>query len=189
MGCSPEDLPEAMNDREKWRERVRDIRATSMTWSWRWWWLFKMLCIFLVQVKLIFTVFQFKNFPQCIVPIKVLIQGVSEVFAYVNVDKFTKRRVIPNYFSISISSSSIWVIIIIVTYLDECAGPPTITPTLRAGVHWDHILLSHLISAVFEGFPCSWLYKDLYLGHVWSYCQIRAGGTLPRWRNYLHPRQ
>ena len=22
-GCSPEDLPEAINDREKWRERVR----------------------------------------------------------------------------------------------------------------------------------------------------------------------
>ena len=36
-GCSPEDLPEAMNDREKWRERVRDIRAGSMTW---WWWPF-----------------------------------------------------------------------------------------------------------------------------------------------------
>ena len=34
MGCSPEDLPEAMNDREKWRERVRDIRATSTTWWW-----------------------------------------------------------------------------------------------------------------------------------------------------------
>ena len=29
MGCSPEDLPEAMNDREKWQERVRDIRASS----------------------------------------------------------------------------------------------------------------------------------------------------------------
>ena len=29
-GCSPEDLPEAMNDREKWRERVRDIRASDM---------------------------------------------------------------------------------------------------------------------------------------------------------------
>ena len=29
-GCSPEDLPEAMNDREKWRERVRDIRASGM---------------------------------------------------------------------------------------------------------------------------------------------------------------
>ena len=30
-GCCPEDLPEAMNDREKWRERLRDIRETSKT--------------------------------------------------------------------------------------------------------------------------------------------------------------
>ena len=28
-GCCPEDLPKAMNDREDWRERVWDIRATS----------------------------------------------------------------------------------------------------------------------------------------------------------------
>ena len=34
--CCPEDLPRAMNDREEWRERVRDIRATSAIW---WWWL------------------------------------------------------------------------------------------------------------------------------------------------------
>ena len=34
-GCSPEDLPEAMNNREKWRERVRDIYASGTTW---WWW-------------------------------------------------------------------------------------------------------------------------------------------------------
>ena len=34
-GCCPEDLPKAMDDREEWRERVRDIRATSTTW---WWW-------------------------------------------------------------------------------------------------------------------------------------------------------
>ena len=33
-GCCPEDLPRAMNDREEWRERVRDIRATSATWWW-----------------------------------------------------------------------------------------------------------------------------------------------------------
>ena len=39
-GSSPEDLPEAMNDREKWCERVRDIRAGSTTW---WWWLFYIL--------------------------------------------------------------------------------------------------------------------------------------------------
>ena len=31
-GCSPEDLPEAMNDKEKWRERVRDIHACGTTW-------------------------------------------------------------------------------------------------------------------------------------------------------------
>ena len=29
-GCSPEDLPEAMKDWEKWRERVRDIRAIRL---------------------------------------------------------------------------------------------------------------------------------------------------------------
>ena len=38
-GCSPEDLPEAMNDREKWRERVRDIRASGTTWWW-WWYIY-----------------------------------------------------------------------------------------------------------------------------------------------------
>ena len=32
--CNPEDLPEAMNDREEWRERVRDIRTGGTT---RWW--------------------------------------------------------------------------------------------------------------------------------------------------------
>ena len=30
-GCSPEDLPETMNDREKWRERVSNIRARGTT--------------------------------------------------------------------------------------------------------------------------------------------------------------
>ena len=33
--CCPEDLPEARNNRENWRERVRDIRASGTTW---WWW-------------------------------------------------------------------------------------------------------------------------------------------------------
>ena len=36
-GWSPEELPGAMNDREKWLERVRDIRASCTTWWW--WWL------------------------------------------------------------------------------------------------------------------------------------------------------
>ena len=61
-GCSPEDLPEAMNDREKWLERVRDICATSTTWWW-WWWLWylwrfwttillRLLCL---QIKTLFS--------------------------------------------------------------------------------------------------------------------------------------
>ena len=32
MGCSREDLPDVMNDRKKWRERVRDIHAGGTTW-------------------------------------------------------------------------------------------------------------------------------------------------------------
>ena len=36
-GCNPEDLPKAMNDRETWRERARDIRASQTSWWW-WWW-------------------------------------------------------------------------------------------------------------------------------------------------------
>ena len=43
--CNPEDLPEAMNDREKWRERARDIRASGTTW---WWW-----CMYEVDYTLI----------------------------------------------------------------------------------------------------------------------------------------
>ena len=42
-GCCPEDLPRAMNDREEWRERVRDIRATSTIWWW--WWCHKAVWI------------------------------------------------------------------------------------------------------------------------------------------------
>ena len=41
-GCNPEDLPKVMNDREKWRERVRDIRAGSTTWWW-WWYMHDIL--------------------------------------------------------------------------------------------------------------------------------------------------
>ena len=37
-GRNPEDLPEAMNDRETWRERVRDIRTCGTA---SWWWYIK----------------------------------------------------------------------------------------------------------------------------------------------------
>ena len=50
-GYSPEDMPEAMNDREKWRERVRDIHANCTTWRW-WLLLFHSLWVFYTKVFL-----------------------------------------------------------------------------------------------------------------------------------------
>ena len=36
-GCSPENLPKAMNDREGWWERFRDIRADGTKRRWDEW--------------------------------------------------------------------------------------------------------------------------------------------------------
>ena len=36
--CEDVTLPEAMNNRQEWRERVRDIYADGTTRGWRWWW-------------------------------------------------------------------------------------------------------------------------------------------------------
>ena len=49
-GCSPEDLPRAMNDREKWWERVRDIRASGTTW----WWIYIYIYIYIYVWKYIY---------------------------------------------------------------------------------------------------------------------------------------
>ena len=43
-GCSPEDLQEAMTNREKWRDRVRDICTSDTTWWW-WWWTFSRVLV------------------------------------------------------------------------------------------------------------------------------------------------
>ena len=48
-GCSPEDLPKAMDDSEVWRKRVRNIRADSRTWWWWWWWYF-LIYLSLIEV-------------------------------------------------------------------------------------------------------------------------------------------
>ena len=73
-GCNPQDQQEAMNDREMWRERVRDIRASRM--SWWWWWLYLLhiscflihiifsglYCIFLQMYFLVYLVFSCSYF-------------------------------------------------------------------------------------------------------------------------------
>ena len=43
-GCNPKDLPEVMNDREKWREMVKDIRAGGTSWWW-WWYIYICVCV------------------------------------------------------------------------------------------------------------------------------------------------
>ena len=53
-GCCPEDLPRAMNDREEWRERVRDIRAASTIWWW-WWYSLPLLISFSLKIYFICT--------------------------------------------------------------------------------------------------------------------------------------
>ena len=61
-GCYPEDLPEAMNDRKKWRERVWDIRASSTTWWWWWWYdikyfyLIQIVCTQLYNIKYFYLI-------------------------------------------------------------------------------------------------------------------------------------
>ena len=52
--CSPEDLPEAINDKEEWRERVRDIRAGGTTW---WWWWYSNLHFSIIHLN--FRIFLF----------------------------------------------------------------------------------------------------------------------------------
>ena len=42
-GSSLEDLPGAMDDRDGWWEKVREIRASSAAWWWWWWHVFREL--------------------------------------------------------------------------------------------------------------------------------------------------
>ena len=37
-GCSLEDLPGVMNDRDEWQERIKEITSSSMLWWWCCWW-------------------------------------------------------------------------------------------------------------------------------------------------------
>ena len=77
-GCSPEDLPKAMNDREKWRERVRDIRASGTTW---WWWLWT-----LRSVAILALIMNLEK--QFRVLVRVLVYILIYIYIYVYVYKY-----------------------------------------------------------------------------------------------------
>ena len=61
-GCCPEDLPRAMNDREEWRERVRDIRASSTIWWW--WWYIEVVPMLDWDIIVSYFEFQLNNYIQ-----------------------------------------------------------------------------------------------------------------------------
>ena len=89
-GCSPEDLPEVMNDREKWRDRVRDIRASGTTW---WWWYIYILLKKKVNWFLSVDINNCNFFVTTGI-IKIYILTVFEVFRFlklINHDSFTWR--------------------------------------------------------------------------------------------------
>ena len=58
-GCSPEDVPEAMNDWEKWRKSVWDICAGCTTWWWWWWSLNDNVIIIAILILLIIEIITF----------------------------------------------------------------------------------------------------------------------------------
>ena len=73
-GCCPEDLPRAMNDREEWRERVRDIRATSAIW-----W----LAIIRIELFRFFSLsWLWQNFECCIVKPNLSVKCQSIFFLF-----------------------------------------------------------------------------------------------------------
>ena len=77
--CNPEDQPEAMNDWEKWRERVRDIRADETTWY---------IYIY-IYISYLFNFYplEFKRCPKimslCACEYKVVIVFIKESLSYI----------------------------------------------------------------------------------------------------------
>ena len=57
-GCSPEDMSKAMNDKEMWWERTRDIRASGTTW---WWWLIYIYIYIYVGHSISFQTFLYRH--------------------------------------------------------------------------------------------------------------------------------
>ena len=56
-GCNLEDLPEAMDDRKGWRQRIREICTGGATWWW-WWWMINIrgvLVFILLHIPILVT--------------------------------------------------------------------------------------------------------------------------------------
>ena len=91
MGCSPEDLPQALNDTEKWRERVRNIRAGGMIW---WWWLVVVVVVvaaaIVLFVAVVIVVFVAVIFVLVVV---VIIEAFYCLWAFISIDYVIISRI------------------------------------------------------------------------------------------------
>ena len=82
-GCCPEDLPRAMNDRKEWRERVRDIRATSAIWWW-WWYIY-------IYIYNLFSLLAFNSNPDIKVEKSVIISAIRLKCSNVGIKAISKQ--------------------------------------------------------------------------------------------------
>ena len=105
-GCSPEDLPEAMNDREKWREKDRDIRATSTTWWWWWWnctseighWKNSCICFYQINLKRTRIWKKFKKIREEKIKFKKKKKGLEIIIVIIIIIKSRWQHGFPRFF-------------------------------------------------------------------------------------------
>ena len=87
MGCSSEDLPGAMDDREGWLESVRDIRADGTTWWW--WWFFSDKTWSKWRVPFL----EFLSILKCTWFLKLLLNIYIYIYIYISLGKKNQRLV------------------------------------------------------------------------------------------------
>ena len=93
-GCGPKDLPEAMNDWEKWRERVRDIRACGTTW---WWWWYIYIYMRVVQKVLNLTQHESKKL-NCFSTFSICTAEIKLFFIIISLDIYALGPTMLNFF-------------------------------------------------------------------------------------------
>ena len=169
-GCCPEDLPRAMNDREEWRERVRDIRATRTIW----WW-------YDITVQII----SIKNLLDAIIINIVISESLSSGNAY-NIDSLDSLSLHLSYWSSLLANflKSMQCLFRAVfacrpTLLCTCVGIVTCNTILTSALNnaRDHMSYIRSLSS-YRRFP--WLFLSI--------CPYRASAAavLPNYILYLH---
>ena len=92
-GCSLEDLPEVMNDREKWWERVRDIRAGCTTW----WWLMMMMKTLICYTDREITWILIQPWTYCMYGTNIFADTVIFFFHIIIIKWFSSRVLVPDF--------------------------------------------------------------------------------------------